>query len=88
MSTNHRLASISILFYRKRRKEITDPAFAYNINDSFIPEVRYNEDELGVWRYCYPKLKSLLRTNACDETNSIMSEMEKNVEGFSDHTIP
>ena len=50
--------------------------------------VQYNEDELGVWRYCYPKLKSLLKTNACEETNSIMSEMERNVEGFIDHTIP
>jgi hypothetical protein len=50
--------------------------------------VAYNEDELGVWRYCYPKLKSLLKNNACDETNSIMAEMEKNVEGFTADTIP
>jgi hypothetical protein len=43
---------------------------------------------LGVWRYVYPKLKALLKTNACEETNSIMSEMEQNVEGFGEDTIP
>ena len=74
--------------YRKRREQITDLAFKYNINDTHIPTVDYNEDELGVWRYCYPKLKSLLKKNACEETNSIMAEMEANVEGFSDKTIP
>ena len=74
--------------YRKRRGFITDLAFKYNVRDESIPTVDYNENELGVWRYCYPKLKNLLKTNACDETNSIMEEMEKNVEGFGPSTIP
>ena len=29
----------------------------------------YTEEEVGTWAYCYPKLKKLLVTNACDETN-------------------
>jgi len=48
----------------------------YRINDSHIPFVEYNSDEIGVWSYVYPKLKKLLKTNACEETNSIMAEME------------
>ena len=62
--------------YRARRAEITNIAMDYRINDSHIPYVDYNEDEIGVWSYCYPKLKKLLKTNACEETNSIMAEME------------
>ena len=68
--------------YRKRREEISQIAFQYRVRDSSIPTVDYNQDELGVWRYVYPKLKALLKTNACEETNSIMNEMEQNVEGF------
>lgn len=74
--------------YRKRRDMITDIAFKYNIRDESIPTVDYTQDELGVWKYCYPKLKKLLKTNACEETNSIMHEMELNVEGFGENTIP
>jgi phenylalanine-4-hydroxylase len=33
-------------------------------------------------------LKALLETNACEETNEIIKEFEKNVEGFSADTIP
>jgi len=29
-----------------------------------------------------------LKTNACDETNKIIEEMEKNVDGFSEDSIP
>ena len=31
--------------------------------------MKYTDDEIGVWKHCYPKLKSLLKINACDETN-------------------
>jgi hypothetical protein len=50
--------------------------------------VKYTDDEIGVWKHCYPKLKSLLKTNACDETNYIIEEMEKNIEGFNKDSIP
>jgi hypothetical protein len=43
---------------------------------------------LGVWKYCYPKLRTLLDKNACDEWKIIMAEMEENVEGFGEETIP
>jgi len=46
--------------YRARRKMIADLAFEYNIRDASIPSVEYNENELYVWNYCYPKLKKLL----------------------------
>lgn len=55
--------------YRARRKMIADMAFDYNIRDSHIPSVDYNDNELYVWKYCYPKLKVLLAKNACEETN-------------------
>jgi len=55
--------------YRARRKEITDVALNYNIRDGAIPDIEYTENELMTWNYCYPKLKKLLLTNACEETN-------------------
>lgn len=67
---------------------IANLAFDYKIADKKIPEVDYNTDEIGVWNYCYPKLKALLETNACDETIEIIREFEKNVDGFTETTIP
>jgi len=63
-------------------------AFDYRINDPIIPTIDYNENETSVWKHCYPKLKELLKTNACDETNFTINEMEKHIEGFSADTIP
>ena len=40
------------------------------------------------WNYCYPKLKKLLATNACEETNKTIQEMEENVPGFTADSIP
>lgn len=74
--------------YKKRRDEIANVAFDYRINDMPIPTIEYNSDELGVWKYCYPKLKKLLETNACDETNQTIVDMESNVAGFGADTIP
>ena len=74
--------------YKKRRFEIAEVAFAYSVNDPDIPDVEYNEDELYVWNYCYPKLKRLLRTNACEETNKTIEVMEKHVEGFGENSVP
>ena len=58
------------------------------MSDLEIPNIEYNEDEVGVWRHCYPKLKILLEKNACEETNEIIREMESHVEGFNSFTIP
>ena len=74
--------------YIKRRAFIAQVAFDYKVNDVSIPEVQYTAEETGVWKHCYPKLKALLATNACDETNQTIVEMEKQVEGFSSDTIP
>ena len=74
--------------YKARRKFITDIAFTYNIRDAAIPRVEYTKDEIGVWQYCYPRLRKLLEKNGCDESNEIMSEMERNVDGFGGETIP
>lgn len=41
-----------------------------------------------MWSYCYPKLKALLRTNACAETNFTIEQMEQHVEGFGPDSIP
>jgi tryptophan 5-monooxygenase len=74
--------------YRERRQFITDIAFTYNIRDLAIPRVDYNENEIDVWKFCYPKLRKLLQTNGCEESQVIMAEMEKNIEGFGKDTIP
>jgi tryptophan 5-monooxygenase len=74
--------------YRERRKFITDKALTYNIRDTEIPRIEYNENEIGVWKYCYPKLRALLDKNGCDESLEIMAEMEKNIDGFGGETIP
>ena len=74
--------------YRQRREFIAEAALNYRMNDTSIPIIDYTEDEIGVWKYCYPKLKKLLQKNACDETNFTIKEMESNIEGFSENTIP
>jgi len=63
-------------------------ALNYKISDPVIPNIDYTDNEKGVWQYCYPKLKSLLSTNACDETNFTIKEMESNIKGFNDKEIP
>ena len=60
----------------------------YSVKDEAIPDVDYTKDEIGVWKHCYPKLKKLLQTNACDETNKTIEMMEGYVEGFGPDTIP
>ena len=53
-----------------------------------IPAIDYNQNETETWNYCYTRLKAMLKTNACDETNQTISDMENNIEGFSSTTIP
>ena len=74
--------------YRKRRDYISKVALDYKFAHAAIPTIEYNKDEVGVWNYCYPKLKKLLATNACEETNWTIKEMEENIEGFGPNSIP
>lgn len=62
--------------YRQRREFIANVALNYKVNDPVIPTVDYTPEELSVWKHCYPKLKRLMITNACDETNEIIREFE------------
>ncbi len=51
--------------YRKRRDYITNKAFEYKVSDPSIPRIEYTNDEKGVWKFCYGRLKQLFQTNAC-----------------------
>jgi len=55
--------------YRERRDMIAGLAFDYRISEGVIPNIDYTSDEIATWNYCYPKLKKMLVTNACEETN-------------------
>ena len=74
--------------YRERREYIAKVALDYDVNDSQIPTIEYNQTEKDVWGYCYPKLKTLLKSNSCKETMMTIDEMEENVPGFGAHDIP
>ena len=47
--------------YVARRWEIARTSLRYKISDPEIPRIDYNENENGVWRYCFPKIRDLLR---------------------------
>lgn len=72
--------------YIKRRSEVTNVAMEYRMCEE-IPRMKYTEDEIGVWSFCYKNLIDLYKTNACDEFNWSMSEFQKEV-GFCAETIP
>jgi phenylalanine-4-hydroxylase len=63
--------------YRKRREHITHVGLGYKMSDPKIPTVDYTQTENDVWKYCYERLSKLFKTNACDEFNSAMSQLEK-----------
>lgn len=63
--------------YKERRNFITNVALEYNMEDPEIPRIKYNEDELSVWKYCYPKLKKLYVDGACKEHNEAIEQFEK-----------
>lgn len=63
-------------------------AFTYRLGQESIPTIDYNKNEIDTWAYCYPKLKALLATNACDETNQTIADMETHVDNFSATSIP
>lgn len=55
--------------YRIRRAEIAQAALNYKLKDESLPFINYNENEKIVWKYCYPRLVNLFKTNACEEFN-------------------
>lgn len=55
--------------------------------DKDIPRIEYTKEENEVWKYCYPRLMSLMKTNACKEFNYTIECMEKNV-GLNENAIP
>ena len=74
--------------YVKRRNYIASIAFGYKMSDTVIPGVDYTDDETGVWRHCYPKIKKLLLQNGCSHTNRTIVEMEESVPSFNEQSIP
>lgn len=74
--------------YRRRREYIAQAALDYRLSDDAIPHIAYSEQEISVWRHCYPKLRELGKKFACEESNEIMADFERNVPGFTAETIP
>lgn len=58
--------------YVARREYISSVALTYKVKDPEIPRIDYTENEKGVWRYCYPKLRKLLDKNGCEESIEII----------------
>ena len=73
--------------YVKRRRYIGEVSASYRLSDPEIPRIEYNQNELGVWKYCYNYLKKYHDTHACKEYRQNFSEFEDKI-GFSDETIP
>ena len=55
--------------YRRRRAEITQASLRYKLSDPTLPIINYTEQEKEVWRFIYPRLTEMFKTNACEEFN-------------------
>ena len=73
--------------YKKRRDYITQIALDYNMYDKEVPRVKYTDEELSVWKYCYPKLKKHYKTRAVKEFNENLAEFEEHC-GYAEDNIP
>jgi len=73
--------------YKERRNQIMQLALSYNIFDTEIPRVKYNDTEVGVWAHCYKKLKKLYEQYAVKTFNETIEDMEKEC-GFEETNIP
>ncbi len=67
---------------------IAQAALDYRLSDEQIPIINYTKEETSVWQHCYPKLRDLGRKYACEESQQIMADFERNVHGCSADTIP
>lgn len=74
--------------YKKRRAYIAEVALNHKFSeDTDLPRLKYSDDEIGVWKYCYSRLKVLFKANACKEYNWAIDQFEKHV-GFTTEEIP
>ena len=73
--------------YRERRKMISEVALSYSLTDLEIPKIDYTDQEKGTWKYCYPRLMELYKTNACEEYNWAIRDFERHV-GYKADDIP
>lgn len=73
--------------YKERRSFITNVALKYNMFDKEIPRIEYTEEEVSVWKYCYPQLKSLYKDGACKEYNEALEQFEHHC-GYAIDNIP
>jgi phenylalanine-4-hydroxylase len=69
--------------YKKRREIVTKAALSYKLSDESLPIIKYTDQERGVWKYCYSKLKELYKTNAYREFKWTIDQFEKHV-GFTE----
>jgi phenylalanine-4-hydroxylase len=65
--------------YRQRRAQIAHAALNYKVSYKSIPIIDYNDTERGVWEYCFTRLESLFKTNACEEFNWTIDQFKKHV---------
>lgn len=73
--------------YKRRREEITNIALKYNMFDKEIPRIKYTDTEVGVWSYCYPKLKEYYKDGACKEFLDALDQFEHHC-GYAVDNIP
>ena len=73
--------------YKQRRNDIAMVAFDYQMEDAEIPRVQYTEQEVGVWNYCYSRLKEIYKEGACEQHNNALNNMER-LCGYAPDNIP
>ncbi|CAL8076134.1 unnamed protein product [Calicophoron daubneyi] len=72
--------------YRKRRQQIVEAALNYRYGNP-LPDIEYNENEIGAWRKAYTSLKALHPTRACKEYIQGFSLLERHA-GFTPDRLP
>ena len=57
------------------------------MEDAEIPRVKYTDEEVGVWNFCYTRLKELYKEGACEPHRIAMDHMERQC-GYAPNNIP
>jgi phenylalanine-4-hydroxylase len=73
--------------YRKRRHDIAQIAFDYQVSNQEIPTVDYTDKEKETWSIVYDKLHPLHKKYACHEFLESMNDFEKYC-GLREDNIP